>query len=227
MKTTSSAILSRQRATAAGRQKAFAFASSAVQEPRPEMLCFRKQTFATLCHFFEVSCQVGRIISLLGREFFHAKVSHHTIPSFENQAVFVHDVERCLKRLPPHEYELLTMVGLYGLSKEEIAERLGRTRAAVNTRFQHALDRLSEMFLLAGLLSEASPDRRQQQVQRRPLPQRVAPAAMRGPVPKKPSASVSAVPLAGASRPGVAAQDGTGPSGARTTLLPIPQYLVC
>ncbi len=41
-------------------------------DPRPETLCFRGQTLALVRHFFELSCQVGRLPSLLGREFFRA-----------------------------------------------------------------------------------------------------------------------------------------------------------
>jgi len=74
-------------------------------DPRPEMLCFRGQTMAIMRHFFEISSQLGRLPSLLGREFFRAKVSHHAIPSFEEQAVFVRDVELCLERLSEEHAE--------------------------------------------------------------------------------------------------------------------------
>src|ERR1017187_1765814 len=57
-------------------------------DPRPEILCYRGQTFALGRHFFEISSQVGRLPSLLGREFFRARVSHRAIPSFEDQVVF-------------------------------------------------------------------------------------------------------------------------------------------
>src|SRR5580693_8850306 len=68
-------------------------------DPRPEMVCFRGQTFALVRHFFELSCQVGRLPSLLGREFFRSRVSHHSVPSFEDQVVFSRDIELCLARL--------------------------------------------------------------------------------------------------------------------------------
>jgi hypothetical protein len=48
---------------------------------------FRGQTLAIVRHFFEISCQIGRLPSILGREFFRARVSHHAIPSFEHQIV--------------------------------------------------------------------------------------------------------------------------------------------
>src|SRR5450755_3366248 len=83
---------------------------------RADGLHFRGQTLAIVRHFFEISCQVGRLPSILGREFFRAKVSHHGIPSFEEQAVFVHDVERALARLNPQSLEVISMVGLYQYS---------------------------------------------------------------------------------------------------------------
>ena len=81
-------------------------------DPRPEMLCFRSQTLALVRHFFELSCQVGRLPSLLGREFFRARVSHHSIPSFEEQAVFSRDIELCLNRLSDDHAEIITLIGL-------------------------------------------------------------------------------------------------------------------
>jgi hypothetical protein len=133
-------------------------------DPRPEMICFRGQTLALVRHFFELSCQVGRIPSLLGREFFRAKVSHHAIPSFEEQAVFVRDMELCLARLSDEHTEMITLVGLYDLTRDDIAEMLRHSRAWVTFRISEAVDSLSEIFLKAGLLDENRPDRRQRQV---------------------------------------------------------------
>jgi hypothetical protein len=133
-------------------------------DPRPEMLCFRGQTMAIMRHFFEISSQIGRLPSLLGREFFRAKVSHHAIPSFEEQAVFVRDVELCLERLSDEHAEMITLLGLYDFSREEIAAMLHYSRTWVSMRAAEALDTLSEIFLLAGILREDRPDRRQCQV---------------------------------------------------------------
>jgi predicted DNA-binding protein YlxM (UPF0122 family) len=139
-------------------------------DPRPEMLCFRSQTLALVRHFFELSCQVGRLPSLLGREFFRARVSHHSVPSFEDQIVFARDIEICLSRLSDDHAEIVTLVGLYDFSLDEVGEMLRCSKAAVHKWFSEALDYLSEIFLRAGLLSEERPDRRQRQVTRRPLP---------------------------------------------------------
>lgn len=133
-------------------------------DPRPEMVCFRGQTLAMVRHHFELSSQLGRLPSLMGREFFRARVSHHAIPSFEEQAVFVRDVELCMARLNAEHQEIMTIAGLYDFTHDEIAEMLHIAKSAVHVWFAEALDALSEIFLAAGLLSEQRPDRRQRQV---------------------------------------------------------------
>jgi hypothetical protein len=145
-------------------------------DPRPEILCYRGQTFAIVRHFFEISSQVGRLPSLLGREFFRARVTHHAIPSFEDQAVFVRDVELCFARLSEPHAEMITLVALYSFSRDEVAEMLRASRTWVNHRVAEALDALSEIFLQARLLREDRPDRRQSQVTNRSLPLDVAAA---------------------------------------------------
>ncbi len=135
-------------------------------DPRPEMVCFRGQTLALVRHFFEISSQVGRVSSLLGREFFRSRVSHHAIPSFEEQAVFVRDVELCLEKLRADQREVLTLLGLYDYSYDEVSRMMHCSRTLVRQWFNQALDCLSEIFLQARLLREGDPDRRQRQVNR-------------------------------------------------------------
>ena len=159
-------------------------------EPRPEMLCFRGQTLALIRHFFEISSQVGRVSSLLGREFFRSRVSHHAIPSFEEQAVFVRDVELCMAKLTPQRTEVLTLLGLYDYSYDEVSQMLQCSRTRVREWFNEALDALSEVFLKVGLLRENQPDRRQRQVMRRKPPADVVQLR------RKPPASVRVAPTA-------------------------------
>ncbi len=143
-------------------------------DPRPEIVCYRGQALAIMRHFFELSCQVGRLPSLLCREFFRAKVSHHAIPSFEEQAVFVCDVELCLERLSDEHAEMLQLIGLYDFSPDEIGDMLRRSRTWVYRRVAEAVDALCEIFLQAGVLDENHPDRRQRQVTDRAIPADVA-----------------------------------------------------
>jgi len=164
-------------------------------DPRPEMLCFRTQTLAIVRHYFELSCQVGRLPSLLGREFFRARVSHHSIPSFEDQVVFTRDVELCLGRLSDDHAEIMTLVGLYDFSVDEVAEMLHRSAFGIRCWFGEALDALAEIFLQAGILSEDRPDRRQRQAAASRLPTDIAAGV------KKPPQSVKRLP--GRDRTGV------------------------
>jgi hypothetical protein len=154
---------------------------------RADGLHFRGQTLAIVRHFFEISCQIGRLPSILGREFFRAKVSHHGIPSFEEQAVFVHDVERALARLNPQDLEVVSLVGMYHYSLDEVAGFLGRCRTTVVQRYAGAIDTLAQVFLEAGLLREDRPDRHIQRFD----PQGSEPEEL--PL-KKPVASVVAEP---------------------------------
>lgn len=151
---------------------------------RDDAQFFRAQTLAIVRHFFEIACQIGRLPSILGRELFRSRVSHHAIPSFEDQVVFVHDVERALARLEPQDADVLGLVGLYQYSLEEAAALLGRSRSSVIRRFADSVDRLAEIFLASGLLREDRPDRRL----RRFNPEETPPVTVELPS-KKPSAS--------------------------------------
>jgi DNA-directed RNA polymerase specialized sigma24 family protein len=153
-------------------------------DPPPEMVCYRSQALAIVRHFFELSSQVGRLPSLLGREFFRARVSHHAIPSFEDQIVFARDVELCLARLNDNHSDVLTLVGLYNFSNEEVAEMLHRSRSVIHECFAAALDAIAEIFLEAGLLVADRPDRRQRQISRSDAP------SLTGLPGKKPPSSV-------------------------------------
>jgi hypothetical protein len=126
---------------------------------RADALFFRGQTLAIVRHFFEIASQIGRLPSILGREFFRAKVSHRGIPSFEDQAVFVHDVERALGRLREDDAEVVALVGLFRYPLDDVAAMLGRSRSCVSRRYADSIDQLAEMFLETGLLRENRPDR--------------------------------------------------------------------
>jgi DNA-directed RNA polymerase specialized sigma24 family protein len=164
-------------------------------DPQPEMVCFRGQALAIVRHFFEISSQFGRLPSLLGREFFRARVSHHSIPSFEEQIVFICDVELCLGRLSRLHAEVITLAGLYHFSHEEVADMLHCSRTLIDNYFTDALDTLSEHFLRAALLRSDRPDRRQHQLASRNLSTEVAAPG------KKPPRSVTVVPESSRGQP--------------------------
>ncbi len=155
-------------------------------DPEPETLCYRGQTLAIVRHFFEMSCQLGRLPSILGREFFRAKVSHHAIPSFEDQALFAHDIHQSLMKLDDQAMEVLTLIGLYGLNLDEAARILHCSSGYLSQRYGEAVARLTQIFLDTGILRRDRPDRRQVQMKGRKLPPSARP-------PKKPCGSVRQV----------------------------------
>jgi DNA-directed RNA polymerase specialized sigma24 family protein len=152
-------------------------------EPEPETVCYRGQALAIVRHFFEMSCQLGRLPSILGREFFRAKVSHQAIPSFEDQALFAHDIRQSLAKLDEDEMRVLTLVGLYDMNLDEAAEILHWSGGYISQRFSEALSHLTQIFLDSGLLRRDRPDQRQGQMKGRKVPGLAVP-------PKKPCGSV-------------------------------------
>lgn len=144
-------------------------------DPEPETVCFRGQTLAIVRHFFELSCQLGRLPSILGREFFRARVTYRGVPSFEEQVVFVHDVEHALLSLSGEEREILTMVGIYDIDYDDAAAMLRCSRGWISQRYSEALDRLTQIFLDRGLIKRDQPDRRQVQLASTKPANRIAP----------------------------------------------------
>ena len=143
---------------------------SAAFDPEPETICYRGQTLAIVRHFFEISCELGRLPSILGREFFRAKVSHRLVPSFEDKALFVHDVQQALMKLEDEDMDVITLVGLHDLSHVEAGVLLHRSSSRIGRRYADALARLTQLFLDTGVLRRDRPDRRQAQMKGRKLP---------------------------------------------------------
>ncbi len=141
------------------------------QEVREDAHFYRSQTIAIVRHFFEISTQIGRLPSIMGREFFRGRVSHHAIPSFEEQAVFVHDVEHALGKLSERDFEVIALLGLFRYTVEEAAMLLGRSRNTAGRRYADALDRLAELFLEARIVRRDRVDRHVHcSVEKRPAP---------------------------------------------------------
>lgn len=130
---------------------------SALPEPNPrpqhpDISIHRPHTIALLRRYFRLSVEVGRLPSLVGREFFRARVSSYKMQSFEDAVIFVHDVEQCLEQLDPLSKALLARVVLQEYTEEETARLLHCTRRHVVRLYPEALDRLTEIFLRVRLL---------------------------------------------------------------------------
>ena len=64
-----------------------------------ERRIYRARTVTMLRRYMRYSIETGRLPSLLGREFFRAKVTSYTVVTFEDRVIFVHDMERCLEKV--------------------------------------------------------------------------------------------------------------------------------
>ncbi len=133
----------------------FASAEAGPQPPLPELpdlSVYRSRTLALLRRYFRLSLDIGRLPSLLGREFFRARVASYRVQSFEDSVILVHDVEQCLKRLDELGRTLIARIALQEYTWEETALMMRCSRSTIGRRFSQSLDRLSEILLEAGLL---------------------------------------------------------------------------
>jgi hypothetical protein len=119
----------------------------------PDLWLYRDRTVGMLRRYLRISIEVGRLPSLLGREFFRTRVTSYRVSTFEDAVIFVHDVERSLERLDAFDKKLIGRIVLQEYTQEEAARLLQCGRRTVGRRFPEALDRLSENFLAGGLLT--------------------------------------------------------------------------
>jgi DNA-directed RNA polymerase specialized sigma24 family protein len=119
----------------------------------PYLCLYRGQTVAVLRRFLRTSMETGRLPSLLGREFFRAKMSWWRPATFEDAVIFVHDVERSLEKLERREQELIAKIVLQEHTQLETAHMLHSTLRTVARKYAAALDHLSEIFLAGEILT--------------------------------------------------------------------------
>src|SRR5258705_9881184 len=63
-------------------------------ESHGDLWLYRERTVGMLRRYMRLSVEVGRLPSLLGREFFRTRVTSYSASTFEDSVIFVHDVER-------------------------------------------------------------------------------------------------------------------------------------
>ena len=107
-----------------------------------------------LLRYMHMSIEVGRLPSILGREFFRAHVTCYRVSTFEDAVIFVHDVDRSVHELDEFSQQLIARVVLQEYTQEEAARLLGCARKTVSRCLPAALDKLSEIFLAKGMLRE-------------------------------------------------------------------------
>jgi RNA polymerase sigma factor (sigma-70 family) len=114
---------------------------------------YRDRTVALLKRYARASVEVGRLPSLLGREFFRARVTSYSMTTFEDVVIFVYDMEQALNKLGPLEKRLLAMHVLEEYTQGEIARLLGCTRRWIEFRIPEAIDELARILLACGLMT--------------------------------------------------------------------------
>ena len=122
-------------------------------ERNPNLWLYRDRTVALLRRYVRFSLETGRLPSLVGREFFRARITAYPSASFEDRIIFVRDVEACLKRLEYWDQQLIARVILQEHSHDKAAYLLHCSRKTVQRRVVEVIDLLSEDFLRVELLT--------------------------------------------------------------------------
>jgi hypothetical protein len=120
--------------------------------PKEELRMYRAHTLGLLRRYFRMSLELGRLPSLIGREFFRARVSSYRSASFEDLVIFVTDVERCVEELEGRAQQAIVRVVFQEYTVLEAGRLLACNERTVRLRLANGLDRLSRAFLRRGLL---------------------------------------------------------------------------
>lgn len=150
--------------TGAGDQASDFFNVSASYEDRYEedrqRRIYRGRTITMLRRYMRYSIETGRLPSLLGREFFRAKVTSYTVVTFEDRVIFVHDMETCLNKLDEFSRQIIARHILQEHDQAETGRLLNCTERTIRTYVPMALDLLSYILLEVGLLEPIKPGRK-------------------------------------------------------------------
>jgi len=114
---------------------------------------YSDRTLAMLRRYNRSAIELGRLPSLLGREFFRAKVTSYTVHTFEDAIIFAFDMERSLSRLTPAEQTLIARLVFQEYTQDEVARRVRLSRSNIAEKFVDAVDHLTEILLSDGLLN--------------------------------------------------------------------------
>src|SRR5579862_8202613 len=113
---------------------------------------YRGRTVAMLRRYMRYSIETGRMPSLLGREFFRAKVTSYTVVTFEDRVIFVHDMEKCLDRLDEFSRQLIARHILQEHDRWATAKLLHCNEKTVRRYTPVVLDMLVEILIDVGLM---------------------------------------------------------------------------
>ncbi|MGA8154180.1 MAG: hypothetical protein WB952_24755 [Terriglobales bacterium] len=119
----------------------------------PGLWPYRDRTVGMLRRYLRLAIEVGRLPSLLGREFFRTRVTSYHTQTFEDSVILVHDIEVCLELLDAVDRTLIGMIVMQEHSQDETAVLLQCTRRTIVRRYGEALDHVSDIFLKRNILA--------------------------------------------------------------------------
>jgi|ERR1039458_6628720 hypothetical protein len=125
---------------------------AAAEDRERERRTYRGRAVAMLRRYMKYSIETGRLPSLLGREFFRAKVTSYTVVTFEDRVIFVHDMERCLDRLDEFSRQLIARHILQEHDRWATVKLLHCNEKTVRRYTPVVLDMLIEILLEVGLM---------------------------------------------------------------------------
>ena len=125
-----------------------------------ERRTYRGRAVAMLRRYMRYSIETGRLPSLLGREFFRAKVTSYTVVTFEDRVIFVHDMEKCLEKLDEFSRQLIARHILQEHDQAATGKLLHCTERTVRAYVPVVLDLLVEILLDVGLMERLDSDRK-------------------------------------------------------------------
>jgi len=117
-----------------------------------ERRVYRGRTVQMLRRYLRYSIETGRIPSVLGGEFFRAKMTTYSVGTFEDRVIFVHDMEKCLGKLDEFSRQLIARHVLQEHDQEATGRLLHCTERTVRTYVPVVLDLLSQILVDVGLL---------------------------------------------------------------------------
>jgi DNA-directed RNA polymerase specialized sigma24 family protein len=133
---------------------------AAAEDRERERRTYHGRTVAMLRRYMRYSIETGRLPSVLGREFFRAKVTSYTVITFEDRVIFVLDMEKCLQRLDEFSRQLIARHILQEHDQEATSKLLGCAERTVRTYVLIALDLMSEILIEVGLMEPLDSRRR-------------------------------------------------------------------
>jgi hypothetical protein len=132
----------------------------AEEDRERERRTYRGRTVAMLRRYMRYSIETGRLPSLLGREFFRAKVTSYTVVTFEDRVIFVHDMEKCLDRLDEFSRQLIARHILQEHDQAATGKMLHCAERTVRNYMPVVLDVLTEILIEVGLMKRIPSTRR-------------------------------------------------------------------